>query len=174
MNTVDSFLSKLEQDQGLANNFNALIKDQDGEGLIQMLKDNGVSKADWESYVNSMNTVDQFSAKLATDEALAKQVSELAERKDSSAIVELMKDNGVTQADIDAVDARVKAQIENGELSEDMLEEVAGGIAPVIVAGGITGGAAVAAAGVGAVGALGAAAIAAVGGVAVEAYKKWA
>jgi len=130
MNTVDSFLSKLEQDQDLANNFNALVKDQDGEGLIQVLKDNGVAKADWEAYINSMNTVDKFYAKVATDEALAKQVSALTKQKDFAAVLGLMKDNGVTQADIDAVDVKLKNQTENGELSEDMLEEVAGGIAP--------------------------------------------
>jgi len=72
-------------------------------------------------------TIEEFLKKLESDETLATQYKELIERKDEVSLREFMKKHGVTDEDLNKAQQKIEEMAENGELSDEMLEEVAGG-----------------------------------------------
>jgi len=70
-------------------------------------------------------TIEEFLKKLESDETLATQYKDLVERKDEVSLREFMKENGVTDEDLE----KAKTEIdENGELNDELLENVVGGV----------------------------------------------
>ncbi|WPL16638.1 hypothetical protein Thiowin_01605 [Thiorhodovibrio winogradskyi] len=74
-----------------------------------------------------MQTIEALFTKLGEDAELSQRCNELVEQKDKASLLALLKDNGVTVEDIIAAHEKVKQMADNGELSDEALEQVAGG-----------------------------------------------
>ena len=118
----------------------------------------------------SMQAMASFLEKAQGDPVLAEELVSIIEENEREVIytevVSLAGRHGFEITVEDAAETRKQfEQTGDGDLSDDDLENVAGGIAPAVVAGLITGGAALGAAGIGAGGAVGAAGVGAAGAV---------
>jgi hypothetical protein len=155
--TLEKFFEKLGSDETLSSKYTELLKAKDSEAIRELMKENGVSDEDMQTVAENLNSIDRFNIKLYEDEELAREYQELVERKDEASVISLMKKNGVTDEDLEAAKQKIETMAANGELSDEMLEEVAGGgdFGAFIGAGvGIVGGAtlgAFAGAGIGAI-----------------------
>ncbi|MFH1886176.1 MAG: Nif11-like leader peptide family RiPP precursor [Pseudomonadota bacterium] len=74
-----------------------------------------------------METLKTFVEKVQGDESLQKEMAALSEKKDQDAINAFMKEQGVSEEDIRLLAAQQQAMTTGGELSDEMLEMVAGG-----------------------------------------------
>jgi len=120
-------LKKLESDEILATQYKELVEKKDSEGINKLMKENGVTEEDMKTVAKNLNTIDRFNLKLYEDEELASTYKELIERKDNDSIISFMKKHGVTDEDLNKAQQKIEEMAENGELSDKMLEEVAGG-----------------------------------------------
>ncbi|WP_028466966.1 Nif11-like leader peptide family RiPP precursor [Nisaea denitrificans] len=117
----------------------------------------------------SMQTMTAFLEKAQADEKVGEQLVAIIDENEAEAIfpkvVALANDNGfsVTVDDVKEVQKQFEQApaSADGELSDDDLENVSGGVAPVVVAALITGGATLGAGGLG----VGAAGVGAAGGI---------
>jgi len=77
----------------------------------------------------ALETLRAFVEMAKTDEDLQKQVMSLAEKQDKDAMVALMREQGVSDDDLQALREQEEALKtgESDELSDEMLEMVAGG-----------------------------------------------
>jgi predicted ribosomally synthesized peptide with nif11-like leader len=120
----------------------------------------------WKGTTMSMESMAEFIEKANNDEVLANELVGILEDNEEevifSKIVALTKANGfdVTLEDVKEIQQQfINMPNSDGELNDEELEGVAGGVASVVAAALITGGAGVTAAGIGAGGAVTAAVI---------------
>lgn len=111
----------------------------------------------------SIDAVNQFLEKVAQDSKIQEELAQVMEAEDHrQAAVELGAKHGfefTVEELITEVEKRQQAAIESGQLSEEELEAVAGGLAPVVVGGIISAVSATIAASIGAAGVTGGALI---------------
>ncbi|WPL16836.1 hypothetical protein Thiowin_01812 [Thiorhodovibrio winogradskyi] len=74
-----------------------------------------------------MQTVEAFFTKLVENEEISERCNELIAQKDKAALLALLKENGVTEEDLIVANEKVKQIAKNDELSDEALEQVAGG-----------------------------------------------
>ncbi|MFH1886175.1 MAG: Nif11-like leader peptide family RiPP precursor [Pseudomonadota bacterium] len=74
-----------------------------------------------------METLKAFVEKVKGDENLQREMAVLSEKKDQDALDAFMKEQGVSEEDIQLLAAQQQTMTTGGELSDEMLEMVAGG-----------------------------------------------
>ncbi len=133
METIVTSEEILKADENLAVEYQSLLETKDSEKIVNFMKSHGVSDENIQflqkrtEILDNAPTIQKFNTKIQADKELYARYLELTKLNNENAIIDFMKEHGVSNKDIQS--------LTNRELSDEELDGVNGGCGVIIFLG---------------------------------------